>query len=206
MPDALPACIPEALRRFAEVAPGIEVVLDAAPPHTLADEVRHGGLDAAVMCLPFPVAGLRVAPLGDEWAVCVVPEGHGFSAEMSLAPDEIEDTPLVMMPRASNPAFHDAVIGTWGSTGLAAPRLDARAQSVDHVLLSVAAGAGIGLLPASAAERRSAHGLDFIPLEPFEGCEIAVVSRAEHSTTVAAFVRLAGRLAGPVATRELELV
>jgi DNA-binding transcriptional LysR family regulator len=62
-------------------------------------------------------------------------------------------------------------------------------------MLAVAAGAGLAVLPASAAERYSTPGVRFVPLDPSPACEIAVISRAEASTTVTAFLRIAFQFA-----------
>ena len=100
-----------------------------------------------------------------------------------------------MLPRAHNPAFYDGVISAWRTAGVAAAPIEASEPRVGHVLLAVAAGAGIAVLPASAAERHSTPGVRFAPLDPSPACEIGVVSRAEASTTVTAFLRLVSQLA-----------
>jgi DNA-binding transcriptional LysR family regulator len=68
-----------------------------------------------------------------------------------------------------------------------------------HILLSVAAGLGIALFPNSAAERYSAHGVTFLPLDaPSPTTEIALVTRANSDETmVTAFLRIARTLERP---------
>jgi DNA-binding transcriptional LysR family regulator len=68
-----------------------------------------------------------------------------------------------------------------------------------HALLSVAAGLGIALLPSSAAERYSAHGVTFLPLDaPCPTTEIALVTRADaDETMITAFLRIARTLERP---------
>ncbi len=195
LPDAMPRFIPQSLARMTVAAPGIEILLESGSPLKLAEDVRQGRLDAAVVCLPAPLGDLRLTSLGDEQAVCAVPEGHRFASQGSVRPDEIAEAPIVMLPRAHNPAFYDAVISAWRASGVAAAPLEASEPQVGHVLLAVAAGAGLAVLPASAAERHSTPGVRFAPLDPSPACEIAVVSRAEASTTVTAFLRLASQLA-----------
>ena len=193
--DAMPRYIPQSLARMTVAAPGIEIMLESGPPLRLAEDVRQGRLDAAVICLPAPLGDLRLTSLGEEKAVCAVPEGHRFASQASVSPEEIAEAPIVMLPRAHNPAFYDAVISSWRAAGVAATPVEASEPQVDHVLLAVGAGAGIAVLPASAAERYSTSGVCFTPLDPSPSCEIAVVSRAEASTTVTAFLRLAWQFA-----------
>jgi DNA-binding transcriptional LysR family regulator len=193
--DALPRYVPRALARMTVAAPGIDILLESGPPLRLAEDVREGRLDSAVICLPAPVGDLRLTGLGEETAVCAVPESHRFASQESVAPEEIAGSPMVMLPRVLNPAFYDAVISSWRGAGVVADPIESNEPHVGHVLLSVAAGAGIGVLPASVAERHSIPGVRFAPLDPSPACEVAIVTRHEVSTTVAALLRLAQHLA-----------
>jgi DNA-binding transcriptional LysR family regulator len=107
-----------------------------------------------------------------------------------------------MLPRVQNPAFYDGVISTWRAAGLAPTPVEATESHVVHALLAVAAGAGIAILPASAAQRASVPGVRLLALEPGPTCEIAVISRDEVSTTVAGFAALAVRFARSATRRE----
>jgi DNA-binding transcriptional LysR family regulator len=188
-PDALPRYVPRSLARFAAAAPGIEVVLETGGPLALADAVREGELDVAVVSLPVPAAGLRVTPLGEEAAVCAVPSAHPLAGAPAIAPEQMASTDLLLLPRASNPALHHAVLGAWSAAGL---RIEPRESEpgVDHLLLAVAAGRGIAVLPVSAAERYSVPGVSFVPLDAPVRFRIAVLSAEETTTTIAAFLRL----------------
>ena len=211
MRDTMPRYIPQSLSRFAASAPGIEVVLETGSPLRLAADVRSGSLDLAVVCLPLASGGLRVTSLGEEGAVCALPASHPLSTEPSIDPRQVSETPLLLLPRESNPAFFDGVISTWRSAGLAAAPREASEPLVEHVLLGVAAGAGLAVLPSSAAERHSLPGIRFVPLASALGCEIAIFSRDEDSTTVTGFLRLARTAAraaqlAAAPAREAELI
>ena len=83
-----------------------------------------------------------------------------------------------------------------------------------HALLTVSAGAGIALLPSSTADRYSAHGVTFRPLDPpSPTTEIALVTRPDaNEMMVSAFLRIARELASsarrqlPATTRTLHAV
>ena len=194
-PDAVPRYVQRSLSRFAEAAPGIEIVLETGSALALAADVRGGRLDLAVVCLPLATAGLRVTRLGEERAVCAVPSSRALSTHASIAPAQLADSRLVMLPRVNNPAFFDGVIAAWRDAGLAAEPRESEPR-VDHLLLAVAAGAGVAVLPASAAERYEVAGVRFVPLDLPLACEVAVLSRDEDSTTIAGFLRLARAIAG----------
>jgi DNA-binding transcriptional LysR family regulator len=193
MPDALPPALPRALPHFTKAAPGIELVLEAGRPLQLVDDVRQGLLDIVVVSLPVPVRGLRVTPLGTDSAVAAVPDTQGGDA--TVRPERVGDEPLVLLPRVANPAFYDGVIACWREAGVTPAPVEATEPHVEHALLAVAAGAGIAVLPASAAARHSMPGVRFAALEPGVTCELAAVTRDEPSTTVAGLLRMVRRSA-----------
>jgi DNA-binding transcriptional LysR family regulator len=197
MPDSVPRYVPQSFARFAASAPGIELMLETGSPERLAADVRDGRLDVAVVCLPLASHGLRVTPLGEERGVIALPAAHPLSAAYAIDPRQIARSPHVMLPRSSNPAFYDGVISAWRAAGLTADPREASEPQVEHVLLAVAAGAGLAVLPASVAERFSVPGVRFVPLSGSLGCEIAVLSRDEDSTMVAGYLRHARALAHP---------
>jgi DNA-binding transcriptional LysR family regulator len=106
----------------------------------------------------------------------------------------LEEARLVLLPRATNPAFYDGVIAACCAAGFAPSLIETSEPQVEHALLSVAGGAGIAMLPASAAQRFSTPGVRFCPLEPpAPATEIALISRpeAKDEAMIAAFLRLA---------------
>jgi DNA-binding transcriptional LysR family regulator len=72
---------------------------------------------------------------------------------------------------------------------------------VEHALLAVASGAGIALLPESAAERYVAAGVRFVPLEGVEPAfESAVLShRDSNNLATAGFLHALDRARRPTA-------
>jgi DNA-binding transcriptional LysR family regulator len=195
LPDAIPRHVPQTLARYAAAAPGIEVVLEAGAPLRLAADVRNGSLDLAVVCVPLASGGLRVSWLGEEPGVVALPASHPLVSAPALGPRELQDAPLLLLPRTANPAFYDGVISAWRAAGLTASPREAREPRVEHALLAVAAGAGLTVLPASAADRHSLAGVRFVPFAAPLGCEVAIFSRNEDSTTIAAFLRIAAMTA-----------
>jgi DNA-binding transcriptional LysR family regulator len=200
--DSLPASIPQALSRFRSAAPGIEVLLEAGPALRLAKDVRSGTLDLAVLCLPAPVGDLRVTSLDTETAVVALPATDRLALYPSVSPEQIGERPLVLLPRAQNPAFHDGVVAAWRTAGLMPAYFDTAQPDIGYAQLAVASGAGVAVLPASSAERVSVPGVRIVPLEPGLSCEVAIISRREPSTKVAAFTTLAVRLAHAATKRQ----
>src|SRR3954451_825265 len=163
LPDVLPAALPRLLRRFATAAPGIRVTLESGATRRLLEDVRERRLDLAAVCLPAPVNGLRVVPIASEATVAVLPEGHPCADQHELDLRGLQSTRLVQLARAVNPAFYDGVLAACQAGGIAPDLVEVAAPALAQVLLAVASGAGIALLPASAQTRVSTPGVQFKP-------------------------------------------
>jgi DNA-binding transcriptional LysR family regulator len=193
LPDAVPPALPRALRRFALATPGVEVVLETHPSRQLIERVRDRQLDAAVVCLPAPVSGLRVTTLGEEGVVVALSETHPAARELVISPRQLDHTPLLVMARTTNPAFYDGLVTAWRDADVAAAPVEVAVPNLEHLLLTVAAGAGAALLPESASRRYTTPGVRFVPLaSPSPVCEVVLISHPEHaSLATAAFLQLA---------------
>jgi len=190
-PGALPSQLADLISRFAVHYPGVEVVPEVIPASQAVHDVLSGRVDVAVAAMPLLTRGLKTTSLGHERAVAAIPDRHRLSGRQELALDTLGETPLILLPRADNPAFHDGVLAACRSTGAAPAIIEASESSVDHALLLVAAGAGIALLPASAA-RYSAPAVRFLPVvQPQLETELVLLSRGEDEATVAGLLRLA---------------
>ena len=190
-PGALSFQLADLINRFAVHYPGVEVVPEVIPAGQAVHDVVSGRLDVAVACMPLLTRGLKITSLGHEQAVAAVPDRHRLSGRQELALDTLGETPLILLPRAGNPAFHDGVLAACRATGVAPAVIEASESNVDHALLLVAAGAGVALLPASAA-RYTAPAVRFLPVtHPQLETELVLLSRGEEEATVAGMLRLA---------------
>ena len=192
--DAVPAVLPPAIARFASRHPAVEVRPEALPARRAIEDVRSGRLDLAVVGLPAQTTGLSVTPLGSEGTVAAVAGRHPLSGRSSIPVAELAEVELILLPRATNPAFHDGVLAACREAGIAPLFTETTEPKIELSLLMVAGGSGIALLPASAASHYSVEGVVFRPLEsPAPTTEIGLISRSPtDSTSIAAFIRLAG--------------
>jgi DNA-binding transcriptional LysR family regulator len=192
--DAVPSMAARAIVRFSTRFPGVEVSPQTVPARRAIEDVRAGRLDVALVGLPAPVGELDVTPLCEDGTVAAVADRHPLSGRDSIPLARLAEIPIVLLPRQTNPAFYDSVIAACRAAGLAPNVNEVTEPQIEHALFSVAGGAGIALLPASAAERFSTPGVRFLPLDqPAPVTEIALVSRTQSKdeAMVAAFLRLA---------------
>jgi DNA-binding transcriptional LysR family regulator len=190
-PASLPTSVPNGLQRLAASMKDLEATLEPAFGMELIAAVRDERLDAAIVSLPAPTAGLRTTQLGREGAVAVLPAGHRHAMRPAIRLDHLAPTRIVVLPREASRPFYDAVLAACRSAALSPSVVETRGTCVEPALLAVASGAGIGLLPESVADRYSTPGVRFVPIDGEQpAVSTAVVTRRDSAhLPTAAFLR-----------------
>ena len=196
VPTALLASVPRTLRRLVANTPNLKTTMEPGPGLELSDAVRAGELDVAVVSLPVPTAALRVTPLGEQRAVAVFPTGHEHAMKPHVGLEQIAPERIVVLPRDADRPFYDAVLATCCAAGISPTLIEMPDGQVDRVLLAVASGAGMALLPECVGERYADAGVRFVALNgesPVLRTAIVSPRHTEHLPTVA-FLRAASRM------------
>jgi DNA-binding transcriptional LysR family regulator len=199
MPASLPASVPRALQRLGDSMPLLEATVEPGASSALLDAVRDERLDAVVVSLPAPTAGLRVTSLGDQAAIAALPASHPHTRRPEAAFGHLAPERIIVLPREVNRALYDGILAGCRDAGLSPTVVEVPNGQIDVALLAVAAGAGVGVLPESAADRYSVPGVRFVALADKQPTfATAVVTRrdTEHMPTVA-FLRTVSALAVP---------
>jgi DNA-binding transcriptional LysR family regulator len=202
LPDSMPASVGRAMQLLGANAPRVQVSLETAGTVRLIEEVRAQRLDAAVVGLPAPTSGLRATSAGPEGVVAAVPVTHPQAVNPIVSIDRLAPDRLVVLPAGTNPSFHNAIISICRDAGLSPTFVELAEPRVEHALLAVAAGAGMALLPQSAAERHVAPGVRFVALDRAEAAfDSVVVTRLDtDNLATAAFLRAMAQAARPSQT------
>jgi DNA-binding transcriptional LysR family regulator len=197
MPASLPASVPRAVQRLAAAMPLLETSFERGSCHELIEAIRAEWLDAAVVSLPAPTAGLRMTPLGDQRGVAALPVSHEQARRPEIRLEQLAPERIVVLPREANRPLYDEILAACRAAGLSPSLVEMPDAHVEQALLAVASGAGLALLPESVDERYGTPGVRFVPL----GGDTAtfatgVVTRrdSEHMPTVA-FLRAVSALA-----------
>jgi hypothetical protein len=144
--------------------------------------VRDERLDAAIVSLPAPTAGLRTTPLGQERAVAALPVTHRHAVQPAIRLAQVAPERIVLLPREADRPFYDAVIAACQDAGVSPSLVEPPGACVEPALLAVASGTGMGLFPASVADRYSTPGVRFVPIDGEQpAVETAVVTRRERA-------------------------
>ena len=195
VPTALLASIPRIVRRVGAAMPKLQTTMEPGAGAELVDAVRAGELDIAVVSLPVPAAGVRLTHLGDQRAVGVFPVSHAHAMKPHVSFEQIAPERIVVLPRDVDRPFYDAVLAACHDAGISPTLLEMPDGQLDRMLLAVASGAGMALLPACVAERYAEAGVRFVPLHgdsPAVATGIVSARHSEHLPTVA-FLRAAAR-------------
>jgi len=146
-PYLLPRLIPALHAR----APRMPLYLQENFTVRLAEQLRGGELDAVIVALPFTEPGIVSVSVYDEPFCLALPNDHALAQRREISSDEVAGENLLLLGNGN--CFRDQVVHACSQ--LAAPGGLARAlegSSLETVRHMVASGAGISVVPASAAE------------------------------------------------------
>lgn len=188
MPASLPASVPRTLQRLATSMPQLETTLENGSGAELIEAVRAERLDAAIVPLPAATSGLRITALGEQRALAALPVIHNHAVRSEICLEQVAPERIVVLPREANRPFYDAVVAACHDAGLSPTLVEMPDAQIERVLLAIASGTGMALLPESVAERYAAPGVRFLPLGgDAPSFATAVVTRrdTDHMPTVA---------------------
>lgn len=163
-PSLITSLAPEALRRFRDAHPAVEVRVTESGSQDLVRDLLSGELDLALIILPGTGVdpALRVEPLLRESLVVASTEpltiGH-IDGAVRLA--DLREVPLVMFRAGYD--LRDATLAACRAAGFE-PTFAVDGGEMDAVLGFVEAGLGVALVPGIVVARRP--GLRVTPLAP----------------------------------------
>jgi DNA-binding transcriptional LysR family regulator len=193
VPTALLASVPRTLRRLVATMPNLQTTMEPGSGLELVDAVRASELDVAVVSIPVPTAGVRATPLGYQRAVAVFPVDHDHAMKPHVRLEQIAPERVIVLPRDADRPLYDAVLAACRGAGISPTLIEMPDGQVDRVLLAVASGSGMAVLPECVSERYADAGVRFVPLDgesPALATAIVSPRHTEHLPTVA-FLRAA---------------
>ena len=208
MNPVMDAVLCRALAAFRVKKPDVALRLRELPSPVQLDELRSGRLDIA-----FVRAGSedQATAAGAELAFCVVarepyvlalPTEHPLAKLKRVPLRRAGHYPFLLFQRETLPALHDAIMAAFRANG-GEPVISQVVQGKHASLTLVAAGMGLCLVPASAAQwRRSGVVLRPVDLEQSSGDADAQLPVVEmHAVWVPGRVPASGLALAEIATR-----
>lgn len=180
-PYLLPALIP----LLAERAPRMPLMIQENYTHRLADQLKKGEIDVAIIALPFTEQGIVSQPVYDEPFRVVLPASHAWTKEKEISSLLLQEEPLLLLGAGN--CFRDQVIEACPrcahGTGL---QKTMEGSSLETIRYMVASGLGITVLPSSAADPL-VDKQDLVAIRPFAAPEpsrrVAIAWRVTYPRT-----------------------
>ncbi|MGW6426396.1 LysR family transcriptional regulator [Nocardia sp. NPDC055053] len=171
-----PVSIPTLLAQFHTRAPRIRLHLVQAHGEALAEQVRDGRLDLAVM-IP-PPADLPTVPLGRQRIDLHVARTHPLACRAHVGLAELADTAFIANP----PSYQlRSLLDTWCAAAGFTPRVLFEITEFETLRELVALGLGVALLPAAEIPHPD---LAVVRIDGERDREIGLVS-GDHGPTLA---------------------
>ncbi|MGE5387210.1 MAG: hydrogen peroxide-inducible genes activator [Betaproteobacteria bacterium] len=161
-----PYLLPQFIPALHKQAPAMPLFLKEDFTGNLVPALKAGELDVIVIALPFQEAGLVARAAYTEPFRVVVPVAHPWATRQSIGADELESQNLLLLGQGN--CFRDQVLE-------ACPRLASSEEtrpsmegsSLETIRHMVASGAGVAVMPSTAADPLSPQGL--VQVLPFSG-------------------------------------
>ena len=145
-----PYLLPEIIPILRKTAPDMPLEVEENLTANLETQLKNGVIDAAIIALPFNVAGLQYKTLYDEEFDVVVPATHHWAKRKYIKPEELSDERVLLLN--SGHCFSNQVTQ-------ACPELSRKGEilqgnSLETIRNMVASNLGITVLPCSATAAR----------------------------------------------------
>ncbi|MFI1395761.1 LysR family transcriptional regulator [Streptomyces sp. NPDC020681] len=189
-PSLCTGLLPDVLRVFHDLHPGIQLLIEESGSHDLVRELARGALDLALIVLPLPPASpalTTVELLREDLVVVSSAASEGPRRPVRIA--DLRGQPLVMFRHGYD--LRELTVAACRAEGFE-PDFTVEGGEMDAVLGFVRAGLGIAVVPSMVADR-AGHDLRVTPLaRPGLRRTIALAHRSD--------------VAPPRAARELQRV
>lgn len=193
-----PYLLPELIAAMKQTAPETRLFIEESMTALLADYLKYGTVDAAILALPFDVPGIKTHPLYDEPFEVVVPKGHPL-AKLDRVPAGAVRGDDVLVLKAGN-CFREQVLDACPEISHAEGSTH-EGHSIETVRCMVASGYGISVLPAGSLN--GIYRNDLVVSIPFEdpppSRRVALAWRQGYTRpqAIEAIIRAVGQIRNP---------
>lgn len=142
-----PYLLPELVAAMKKVAPDTHLFIEESMTALLADYLKYGTVDAAIIALPFDIPGIKTHALYDEPFEVVVPKGHAWAKRKKIPAGEVRGDDILVL-KAGN-CFREQVLDACPEISHAEGSTH-EGHSIETVRCMVASGYGISVLPAGS--------------------------------------------------------
>ncbi|MGZ8363427.1 MAG: hydrogen peroxide-inducible genes activator [Caulobacteraceae bacterium] len=149
-PYLLPAALPVLRERF----PKLRLYLREDLTHRLIAALKAGDLDAALIALPYDLAGLDHAHVSDDEIMALLPEHHPLAKARRVTSERLDHEELILLEDGH--CLREHALAACGLERPGGPEHFA-ATSLATLVQMVGSGLGVSLAPAMAVEAGLIH-------------------------------------------------
>lgn len=164
-----PYLLPRLIPRVHASAPRMPLIIQENYTARLADALKRGDLDVIVISLPFEEPGVVTQAVYDEPFRVLLPAQHAWTGQAEIQADQLANDQLLLLGAGN--CFREQVLEVCpecrNAGGL---QRTLEGSSLETIRLMVATGAGITVLPSSAADELPEH-TSLIAVRPFTAPE-----------------------------------
>lgn len=160
-----PYLLPRLIPRMHELAPRMPLFIQENYTHRLAEMLKRGDVDVIILSLPFEEPGVVAQPVYDEPFRVLMPASHSWTEREAVPASDLAADELLLLGAGN--CFRDQVLQVCPQCrsvgGLASMLEGSSLETIRHM---VSTGAGITVLPSSAADEIPAQN-SLLAVRPF---------------------------------------
>jgi DNA-binding transcriptional LysR family regulator len=154
VPSTLYGRLPELIRRYRAIRPGVELTLLELTTLEQIAALKEARIDIGYGRIPFDDPAIERVLLQNEKLSAALPSGHSLLAGAGpLRLDDLAAEPLVVYPKSPRPSYADQVLALFRDGGLKPPAIY-EVRELQTALGLVAAEVGVCLVPISVESLR----------------------------------------------------
>jgi LysR family hydrogen peroxide-inducible transcriptional activator len=157
LPTIAPYLLPEAISAFARKYPGVDIVVQEDTTAHLLKQLTTYEIDFAIASNPIEDSRFEIRELFSEELLLALPPGHRLARKRAVPPSALEGERLIVMREGH--CLGDQVLGFCEHSAMK-PTVSFRSAQLETIYALVAAGLGLSLIPAMAANTERAHALE----------------------------------------------
>jgi LysR family transcriptional regulator, benzoate and cis,cis-muconate-responsive activator of ben and cat genes len=191
VPSTLYGRLPELIRRYRAVRPGVELTLLELTTFEQIAALKEGRIDVGYGRIPFDDPAIERMLLRNEKLSAALPSGHSLLARARpLRLDDLAAEPLVVYPKSPRPSYADQVLALFRDNGLKPPAVF-EVRELQTALGLVATEVGICLVPVSV-ERLRRDKVAYRPLDEEKAVSPIIMStrKGDRSPELAFILKL----------------
>lgn len=193
-----PYLLPELIAAIKQTAPDTRLFIEESMTALLADYLKYGTVDAAILALPFDIPGIKTHALYDEPFELVVPKGHPLAKRKQISSGEVRGGDVLVL-KAGN-CFREQVLDACPEISHAEGSTN-EGHSIETVRCMVASGYGISVLPGGSLSGIYKNDM-VVPIpfeEPAPSRRVALAWRQGFTRpqAIEAIIRAVGMIANP---------